>query len=223
MTKAEYEEPNKRWEPRPGGTPPLPPRTSVRTASAPPRTPACATPRGFAQNQIAAVCVSRSRMVGDWSGDCTPHDLGLRRLPVPAGGDLARGPGVLAVRPVLPPRRRIARRARHHRRSGHHLPVVQRFTQQFIAAARPCHHPPRPRHPRRKHGPEGIEHSYLHDGRAGEGTAYRQQALALSQRIAALAARRAQETLLQFSKATWPLSGKPPDPNAYSKLPQPVT
>jgi hypothetical protein len=23
-------------------------------------------------------------MAGDWSDDCTPHDLGLRRLPVPA-------------------------------------------------------------------------------------------------------------------------------------------
>ena len=22
-------------------------------------------------------------MAGDWSDDCTPHDLGLRRLPVP--------------------------------------------------------------------------------------------------------------------------------------------
>jgi len=29
-------------------------------------------------------CVGRSRMAGDWSGDCTPHDLCLRRLPVPA-------------------------------------------------------------------------------------------------------------------------------------------
>jgi len=29
-------------------------------------------------------CVGRSRMAGDWSGACTPHDLGLRRLPVPS-------------------------------------------------------------------------------------------------------------------------------------------
>jgi hypothetical protein len=29
-------------------------------------------------------CVGRSRMAGDWSGDCTPHDLGLRWLPVPS-------------------------------------------------------------------------------------------------------------------------------------------
>jgi len=28
-------------------------------------------------------CVGRSRMAGDWSGDCMPHDLGLRWLPVP--------------------------------------------------------------------------------------------------------------------------------------------
>ena len=68
-------------------------------------------------------CVGRSRMAGDWSGDCTSHDLGLRRLPVPAGGDLARGPVVPAVRPVLPGRRGAAGRARHHRRSRHHLPV----------------------------------------------------------------------------------------------------
>ena len=32
-------------------------------------------------------------MAGDWSSDCTWHGLGLRWLPVPAGGDLARGPG----------------------------------------------------------------------------------------------------------------------------------
>jgi hypothetical protein len=29
-------------------------------------------------------CVGRSRMAGDWWGDCTPYDLCLRRLPVPA-------------------------------------------------------------------------------------------------------------------------------------------
>ena len=29
-------------------------------------------------------CVGRSRMAGDWSGDCTSPDLCLRRLPVPA-------------------------------------------------------------------------------------------------------------------------------------------
>ena len=29
-------------------------------------------------------CVGRSRMAGDWSGDCAPHDLCLCRLPVPA-------------------------------------------------------------------------------------------------------------------------------------------
>ena len=29
-------------------------------------------------------CVGRSRMAGDWWGDCTPYALCLRRLPVPA-------------------------------------------------------------------------------------------------------------------------------------------
>jgi transposase-like protein len=46
-------------------------------------------------------CVGRSRMAGDWSGDCTSDELGLCWLPVPAGGDHGRGPLVLAVWPVL--------------------------------------------------------------------------------------------------------------------------
>ncbi len=29
-------------------------------------------------------CIGRSRMAGDWWGDCAPYDLCLRRLPVPA-------------------------------------------------------------------------------------------------------------------------------------------
>jgi hypothetical protein len=47
-------------------------------------------------------CVGRSRLAGDWSGDCAWHYLGLRWLPVPAGGDHDRGPLVPAVRTVLP-------------------------------------------------------------------------------------------------------------------------
>jgi hypothetical protein len=37
-------------------------------------------------------CVGRSRTAGDWSGDCTSYDLGLRRLPVLTRGDLTSGP-----------------------------------------------------------------------------------------------------------------------------------
>ena len=72
---------------------------------------------------------------------------------------------------------------------------------------------------------EGIGHSHLHDGHASEATACLQQALAIYQRIAAPAARRVQETLTQSGKTIRPRprSGKPPDPNSYSKLPQPVT
>ena len=87
-------------------------------------------------------CVGRSRMAGDWSGDYMPHDLDLRWLPVPAGGDLARGPVVPAVRLVLPRRRRAARRARHHGGSRHHLQVGTAVHPEFIEAARPCRHAP---------------------------------------------------------------------------------
>ena len=52
---------------------------------------------------------------GDWSGDCAWHGLGLRWFPVPAGGDLGRGPLVPAVRAVLPGCRGAAGRARCHR------------------------------------------------------------------------------------------------------------
>ena len=68
---------------------------------------------------------------------------------------------------------------------------------------------------------EGIGHSHLRDGHASEGTACLQQALAIYQRIAAPAARRVQETLIQFRQDNLPRprSGKPPDPNSHSKLP----
>ena len=45
---------------------------------------------------------------------------------------------------------------------------------------------------------EGIGRSHLHDGHASEGTACLRQALTIYQRIAAPAARRVQETLLQL-------------------------
>jgi tetratricopeptide (TPR) repeat protein/transcriptional regulator with XRE-family HTH domain len=47
---------------------------------------------------------------------------------------------------------------------------------------------------------EGTGHSHLHDGHVGEGTACLRQALAIYQRIAAPAARRVQETLLQLGQ-----------------------
>ena len=67
---------------------------------------------------------------------------------------------------------------------------------------------------------EGIGHSHLRDGHASEGTACLRQALTIYQRIAAPAARRVQETLIQSRQDNLPRprSGKPPDPNSYSKL-----
>ena len=71
----------------------------------------------------------------------------------------------------------------------------------------------------------GIRRPRKHPGcrstHAGEGTACLQQALAIYQRIAAPAARRVQETLIQFRQDNLPRprSGKPPDPNSHSKLP----
>src|SRR5512133_499585 len=47
----------------------------------------------------------------------------LRWLLLPARGDRAGGPLVPAVRPVLPRRRRTARRTRYPGRPRHHLPV----------------------------------------------------------------------------------------------------
>ena len=47
----------------------------------------------------------------------------LRRVPVPARGDLAGGALVPPLRTVLPRRRRTPRRTRHRRRPRHHLPV----------------------------------------------------------------------------------------------------
>jgi tetratricopeptide (TPR) repeat protein/transcriptional regulator with XRE-family HTH domain len=51
---------------------------------------------------------------------------------------------------------------------------------------------------------EGIGHSHLRDGHAGEGIACLEQALTIYQRIAAPAARRVQETLLQFRQDNLP-------------------
>jgi len=90
----------------------------------------------------SACCVGRSRMPGDWSGDCTWHELGRRWFPVPAGGDLGRGPMVPAVWPALPGCRGAAGRAWHHRRSRHRLPLSAAF---HPGADRGC--PARPARP----------------------------------------------------------------------------
>jgi acetyl-CoA synthetase len=68
-------------------------------------------------------CVGRSRMAGDWFGDHACHDFVLCRFPVPAGGDLGRGPLVPALRPALPRRGRTAGRARRRRGPRHRLPL----------------------------------------------------------------------------------------------------
>ncbi len=81
-------------------------------------------------------------MAGDWSGDCAGHGLGLCWLPVPAGGDLGRGPLVPALWAVLPRCRGVAGRARCHRDHVTIYRWVQRFTPEFIEAARPCRHVP---------------------------------------------------------------------------------
>jgi hypothetical protein len=68
-------------------------------------------------------CVGRSRRPTDWCDDVVGLLFCVRWLPLPAGGDLPRGPLVPALWPVLPRRRGAAGRARHHRRSRHHLPL----------------------------------------------------------------------------------------------------
>jgi DDE superfamily endonuclease len=100
------------------------------------------TGRAARERQSGHSCVDRSRAAGDWSGDCTPHDFGLRWLPVPASGDLGSGPLVPAVRPVLPRREELlAERGI----TVDHVTIyrwVQRLTPEFIEAARPCRHAP---------------------------------------------------------------------------------
>jgi transposase-like protein len=78
------------------------------------------------------------RLVGDVVGEF----LSACWLPVSAGGDRDGGPLVPALRPVLPGRRGTAGRARH---TVDHVTIYrwgQRFTAEFIEAARPCRHVP---------------------------------------------------------------------------------
>src|SRR6266536_3581529 len=87
-------------------------------------------------------CVGRSRLAGDWSGDCAWHDLGLRWFPVPAGGGLGRGPRVLRYGLSY---RVVEELLAERGVTVDHVTVyrwVQRFTPEFIEAARPCRHGP---------------------------------------------------------------------------------
>lgn len=81
-------------------------------------------------------------MAGDWFGDKVCRDFVLRRVPVPAGGDLGGGPLVPAVRAVVPD---VEELLAERGVTVDHVTVyrwVQRFTPEFIEAARPCRHAP---------------------------------------------------------------------------------
>jgi tetratricopeptide (TPR) repeat protein len=71
---------------------------------------------------------------------------------------------------------------------------------------------------------EGIGHSHLRDGNPTQAAPALRDALAIYQRIGSPGARRVQETL-QFRQDNLARlrSGRPPDPDAHSKLPPPVT
>jgi DDE superfamily endonuclease len=87
-------------------------------------------------------CVGRSRMAGDWSGDWTRRDLGLRRLPIPA--EVIS----LAVRWYLRDGlsyRDVEELLAERGIAVDHVTIyrwVQRCTPEFIEAARPCRHAP---------------------------------------------------------------------------------
>ena len=87
-------------------------------------------------------CVGRSWMAGDWLDDCTSIASVFGRLPVPAGGDLARGPfgtcGMCCPTGTL----RSCSAERGIAVITSLLSVGARFTPEFIEAARPCRHAP---------------------------------------------------------------------------------
>jgi transposase, IS6 family len=70
----------------------------------------------------------------------TDPELGLHRVPLPAGSHHPGGPLVPAVRPFLPRPRGATGRARHRGRPCEHLPVVHRFALEFAEAARTRQH-----------------------------------------------------------------------------------
>ena len=79
---------------------------------------------------------------GDWFGDVVGKVLSVRRFPVSAEGDLGRGPLVPAVWPVLPG---VEELLAERGVTVDHVTVyrwVQRFTPEFIEAARFCRHAP---------------------------------------------------------------------------------
>ena len=81
-------------------------------------------------------------MAGDWSADFTPHDLCIRRLPVP--------PEVISVAVRWYLRYGLSYRDVEELLAERGITVdhvtiyrwVQRFTAEFIEAGRPCRHVP---------------------------------------------------------------------------------
>ncbi len=76
-------------------------------------------------------------MPGDWSGDCTWHELGRRWFPVPAGGDLGRGPLVPALWLSCRDAGELLAERGITVDHGTVCRWVQRFTPELIEAARP--------------------------------------------------------------------------------------
>ena len=96
-------------------------------------------------------CVGRSRTAGDWSGDCTWHELGLRWFPVPrevisvaVRWYLRYGLSYRDVEELLAERGVTIDHVTVYRWVQRFTCYrwVQRFTCEFISAARPCRHAP---------------------------------------------------------------------------------
>ncbi len=81
------------------------------------------------QLTVGHCCVGRSRTAGDWSGDCTSHELGLRWFPVRYGLSCRDVEELLAGRGITVDHVTGCR-------------WVQRFTPELIEAARPGRHAP---------------------------------------------------------------------------------
>jgi len=93
-------------------------------------------------------CVERSQRARDWCGDVVGFVFSVRWLLVPTGGDLSRCPLVPALWPVLPhglSYRDVEELLAERGVTVDHVTVyrwVQRFTPEFIEAARLCRHVP---------------------------------------------------------------------------------
>jgi tetratricopeptide (TPR) repeat protein/transcriptional regulator with XRE-family HTH domain len=130
--------------------------------------------RAYALNELGLV----QQLTGNYPAAAASHQQALKLLR-DAGVRLGQAE-TLNCLGELASRTRTSRQAR-----GHHA--------QALAIARQIGTPPE-----EARALEGTGHSHLHDGHAGEGAACLEQALAIYQRIAAPAARRVQETLLQL-------------------------